>query len=165
MPSLGHARGTSSRCIGFEKLSSQPSTTALRRRGIGASGGATFLHSKTSASGACHVGLGPHARGWTIGRSRGGAQPRGGCMLLVRRFASLTAGCGEDGRAYNRRAVARSMCDDSPSSRFGPACMTCGAWPPCHRMGTLVRIGGDLARDASGRERGNLPLRRGSPFE
>jgi hypothetical protein len=39
--------------------------------------------------------------------------------------------------------------------------MTCEAWPPCHRMGTLVRIGGDLARDASGRERGNLPLKKG----
>jgi hypothetical protein len=37
--------------------------------------------------------------------------------------------------------------------------MTCEAWPPCHRMGTLVHIGGDLARDASGRERGNLPLK------
>jgi hypothetical protein len=43
--------------------------------------------------------------------------------------------------------------------------MTCEAWPPCHRTGTLVRIGGDLARDASGRERGNLPLKRGSPLE
>jgi hypothetical protein len=30
-------------------------------------------------------------------------------MLLVRRFAFLTAGCGGDGRAYNRRAVARSL--------------------------------------------------------
>jgi hypothetical protein len=85
-------------------------------------------------------------------------------MLLVRRFAFLTVGCGKDGRAYNRGAVARSLCDDSPSSRFGPACMTCGAWPPCHRMGTLVRIGGDLARDALGREPGNLPLKRGSPL-
>jgi hypothetical protein len=138
---------------------------ASRRRGIGVSGGASFLHPETGAPGACHVGLGPHARGWTTDRSRGGIQPWGGCMLLVRRFASLTAGCGEDGRANNRRAVARSLCDDSPSSRFGPACMTCAAWPPCHRMGTLVRIGGDLARDASGRERGNLPLKRGSPFE
>jgi hypothetical protein len=39
--------------------------------------------------------------------------------------------------------------------------MTCEAWLPCHRMGTLVRIGGDLARDASGRERENLPLKKG----
>jgi hypothetical protein len=82
-------------------------------------------------------------------------------MLLVRRFASLTAGCGEDGRVYNRRAVARSLCDDLPSSCFGPDCMTCEAWPPCYRMGTLVRIGGDLARDALWCERGNVPLKRG----
>jgi hypothetical protein len=33
------------------------------------------------------------------------------------------------------------------------SCMTCEACPPCHKMGTLVRIGGDFARDASGRER------------
>jgi hypothetical protein len=85
-------------------------------------------------------------------------------MLLVQRFAFLTVGCGEDESVYNRRAVARSLCDDSPSSRFGLACMTCEAWPPCHRMGTLVRIGGDLARDATGREWGNLPLKRGSPL-
>jgi hypothetical protein len=38
-----------------------------------------------------------------------GAQPRGGYMLLVRRFASFTAGCGEDGRSNNRRTVARSL--------------------------------------------------------
>jgi hypothetical protein len=28
---------------------------------------------------------------------------------------SLTAGCGEDGRANNRRTVARSLCGSSPS--------------------------------------------------
>jgi hypothetical protein len=83
-------------------------------------------------------------------------------MLLVRRFASLTAGCGEDRRVNNRRTVARSLYDDLPSSRFGPACTTCEAWPPCHRMGTLAHVGGDLARDASGHERGNLPLKRSS---
>jgi hypothetical protein len=33
---------------------------------------------------------------------------------------------------------------------------------PCHRMGTLAHVGGDLARDASGHERGNLPLKRSS---
>jgi hypothetical protein len=79
----------------------------------------------------------------------------------VRRFAFLTAGCGEDEGAHNRGAVACSLCGGSPSSRFGPACMTWGAWPPCHRMGTLVRIGGDFSRDASGHERGNLPLKKG----
>jgi hypothetical protein len=36
-------------------------------------------------------------------------------MLLVRRFAPLTAGCGEDGRANNRRTVAHSLCGGSPS--------------------------------------------------
>jgi hypothetical protein len=45
------------------------------------------------------------------------------------------------------------------------SCMTCEAWPLCHRMGTLVRIEGDFAGDASGRERGNLPLKRGSSLE
>jgi hypothetical protein len=53
-------------------------------------------------------------------------------MLLVRRFAFLTAGCGGDGRTYNRRAVARSLRE---LRRVGP---------PCHRLGALVRIGGDL---------------------
>jgi hypothetical protein len=50
---------------------------------------------------------------------------------------------------------------------FAPqaSCMTCGAGPPCHRVGTLVCIGGDFARDALGRERGNLPLKRGSSLE
>jgi hypothetical protein len=86
-------------------------------------------------------------------------------MLPVRWFAFLTAGFGEDEGAHNRRAVARSLRGDSPSSRFGPTCMTCGAWPPCHRVGTLVRIGGDFARDVSGREWGNLPLKRGSSLE
>jgi hypothetical protein len=86
-------------------------------------------------------------------------------MLLVRRFAFLTVGCGEDEGVNNRGAVIRSLCSGSPSSRFRPACMTCEAWPPCHRMGTLVRIGGDLARDASGCERGNLSLKRSSSLE
>jgi hypothetical protein len=83
----------------------------------------------------------------------------------VRRSAFLTVGCGKDKGALYCGVVACSLCDDSPSSRFGPACMTCEAWPPCHRMGTLVHIGGDLARDALGRERGNLPLKRGSSLE
>jgi hypothetical protein len=50
---------------------------------------------------------------------------------------------------------------------FAPraSCMTCEAWPPCHRMGNLVRIGGGFACDASGRERRNLPLKRGSSLE
>jgi hypothetical protein len=92
MALLGHARGASSRCIGFENLTSQSSTATLRRRGISASGGATSLHPVTSAPGAWHVGLGPHARGWTTD-------------------------CSEDEGAHYRGAVARSLCDDSPSSR------------------------------------------------
>jgi hypothetical protein len=82
-------------------------------------------------------------------------------MLLVRRFVFLTAGCPENEGVHNRGAVARSLCGGSASSCFGSVCMTCGAWPPCHRVGTLVHIGGDFARDASGREWGNLPLKRG----
>jgi hypothetical protein len=38
--------------------------------------------------------------------------------------------------------------------------MTCGAWPPCHRVGTLVHVGGDFAHDASVREWGDLLLKR-----
>jgi hypothetical protein len=71
----------------------------------------------------------------------------------------LTAGFGEDEGAHNREVVACSLRGGFPSSSFGSACMTGGAWPPCHWVGTLVRIGGDLARDASGREWGNPPLK------
>jgi hypothetical protein len=73
----------------------------------------------------------------------------------------VTTGFDEDEGAYNRGTVARSSCGGSFSWRFEAAYMTCGAWPPCHRVGTPVRIGGDLARDASGREWGNPPLKRG----
>jgi hypothetical protein len=52
MSLLGHARGASSRCIGFENLSSQSSATDPRRRVIGASGGATSLHPETGTPGA-----------------------------------------------------------------------------------------------------------------
>jgi hypothetical protein len=52
MSLLGHARSASSRCIGFENLSSQSSVVAPRRRDIGASGGATSLHPETGAPGA-----------------------------------------------------------------------------------------------------------------
>jgi hypothetical protein len=38
--------------------------------------------------------------------------------------------------------------------------MTCRAWPPGHRAVTLVHIGGDFARDALGREWGDLPFKR-----
>jgi hypothetical protein len=52
MALLGHVRGASSRCIGFENLTSLSSAVALRRRGTGASGGATSLYAETGAPGA-----------------------------------------------------------------------------------------------------------------
>jgi hypothetical protein len=55
-------------------------------------------------------------------------------MPLVRRSAFLTAGCPENGEDHNRGVVVRSF--------FGSVCMTCGAWPPCHKVGTLVHVGG-----------------------
>jgi hypothetical protein len=75
-------------------------------------------------------------------------------MPLVRRFAFLTAGCPENGGAHNREVVARSF--------FGSVCMTCGAWPPCHKVGTLVHVGGDFARDASGARVGRSAFKKGS---
>jgi hypothetical protein len=63
-------------------------------------------------------------------------------MPLARRFAFLTAGCPENEGARNRRAVVRSF--------LGLVCMTCGAWPPCHKVGSLVHAGGYFTRDASG---------------
>jgi hypothetical protein len=74
-------------------------------------------------------------------------------MPLVRRFAFLTAGCPENEGACNRGAVARSF--------FGSVCMTCGAWPPCHKVGTLVHVGGDFACDASGPRVGRSAFKRG----
>jgi hypothetical protein len=65
-------------------------------------------------------------------------------MLLVRRFTFLTAGCSENEGAHNRGAVARSLCGGLSSSCFESVCMTCGAWPPCHRVGTLVHVGETL---------------------
>jgi hypothetical protein len=48
----------------------------------------------------------------------------------------------ENEGAHNRGAVARSF--------FGSVCMTCGTWPPCHKVGTL------------GHEWGDLPFKKGS---
>jgi hypothetical protein len=75
-------------------------------------------------------------------------------MPLVRRFAFLTAGCPENGGAHNRRVVERSF--------FGSVCMTCGAWPPCHKVGTLVHVGEDFACDASGARVGRSAFKKGS---
>jgi hypothetical protein len=72
----------------------------------------------------------------------------------VRRFAFLTAGCPKNEGARNRGAVARSF--------FGSVCMTCGAWPPCHKVGTLVHVRGDFARDASEARVGRSTFKKGS---
>jgi hypothetical protein len=77
-------------------------------------------------------------------------------MPLVRRFAFLTPGCPENGGAHNREVVARSF--------FGSVCMTCGVWPPCHKVGTLVHVGGDFACDASGARVGRSAFKKGSIF-
>jgi hypothetical protein len=74
-------------------------------------------------------------------------------MPLARRFAFLTAGCPENGGARNRRVVARSF--------LGLVCMTCGAWPPCHKVGSLVYAGGDFTRDASGARVGGSAFKKG----
>jgi hypothetical protein len=45
---------------------------------------------------------------------------------------------------------------------FGLVHTTCGAWPPCHKVGSLVHVGGDSTYDASGaRGGGDLLLKRG----
>jgi hypothetical protein len=78
----------------------------------------------------------------TVGRGedKGGALPRGGSTLFVRRFAFFAL---EDQRA---------------------SCVTCGTGPPCHRMDTPVCIR-ETSRDVSRRERGSLTLKRGSSPE
>jgi hypothetical protein len=95
------------------------------------------------------VGLGPHAGPLVEAE---GAHNRGAVVRFLRGGSPfLTAGCPENEGAHNCGAVARSF--------FGLVCMTCGAWPPCHKVGTLVHAGGDFARDALGREWGDLPLK------
>jgi hypothetical protein len=74
-------------------------------------------------------------------------------MPLARRFAFLTTGCPENEGARNRRAVTRSF--------LGLVCMTCGAWPPCHKVRSLVHAGETSPMTFQGRERGDLPLKRG----
>jgi hypothetical protein len=55
---------------------------------------------------------------------------------------SWTASCGGAEGALSRGAVARSS--------FGLFCMICRAWPPCHKVRSLVHAGGDFTRDTSG---------------
>jgi hypothetical protein len=40
--------------------------------------------------------------------------------------------------------------------------MTCGAWPSCHKVGSLVYAGGDFTRDASGARVGGSAFKKGS---
>jgi hypothetical protein len=75
-------------------------------------------------------------------------------MPLARRFAFLTTGCPKNGEARNRRAVARSF--------LGLVCMTCGAWPRCHKVEPLVYAGGDFTRDTSGARVGGSAFKKGS---
>jgi hypothetical protein len=75
-------------------------------------------------------------------------------MPLVLRFAFLTAGCPKNEGAHNHRAVARSF--------LGLVFMTCGAWPPCHKVRSLVHTGGDFTRDASGVRVGGPAFKKGS---
>jgi hypothetical protein len=75
-------------------------------------------------------------------------------MPLARRFAFLAAGCPENEGARNSRVVAHSF--------FGLVCMTCGAWPPCHKVGSSVHAGGDFTRDASGARVGGSAFKKGS---
>jgi hypothetical protein len=75
-------------------------------------------------------------------------------MPLARQLAFLNAGCHGNGGARNRGAVARSS--------FGLFCMTCGAWPPCHKVRSLVHAGVDFTRDASGVRVGGSAFKKGS---
>jgi hypothetical protein len=75
-------------------------------------------------------------------------------MPLARQFAFLTAGCPGSGGARNRGAVARSS--------FGLVCMTCRAWPPCHKVRSLVHARGDFTHDASGVRVGGSAFKKGS---
>jgi hypothetical protein len=81
-------------------------------------------------------------------RSRGGALPRGGCTLLVRWFAFLSVGCGEDEggtlpRGGSTLLVRRFAFFALEGQRA--SCMSCGTGPPCHGMDTPVCIRGGFS--------------------
>jgi hypothetical protein len=63
-------------------------------------------------------------------------------------------GCPENGGAHNRRAVAHSF--------LRLVYMTCRAWPPCHKVGSLVYAGGDFTCDASGARVRGSAFKKGS---
>jgi hypothetical protein len=73
-------------------------------------------------------------------------------MPLARRFAFLTVGSPGSEGARNRRAVARTF--------LGLVHMTYGAWPPCHKVGSLVYAGETSPVTLQGREWGDLSLKR-----
>jgi hypothetical protein len=77
-------------------------------------------------------------------------------MPFMRRFAFLSASCPKNRGAYNCGAVARSF--------VGSVCMTCGAWPSCQKVRTLVYVRGDFARDASGARVGRSTFKKGLIF-
>jgi hypothetical protein len=88
-------------------------------------------------------------------------------MLLVRRFAFLTVGRSEDEGGILSRGGSTL-----PVRRFAffalegqrASCMTCGTGPSCHGMDTSC-ASREASRDASRREQGSLPLKRGSSLE
>jgi hypothetical protein len=75
-------------------------------------------------------------------------------MPLVLRFAFLTAGHPKNEGARNCRAVACSF--------LGLVRMTCGAWPPCHKVRSLAHARGDFTCDASGVRAGGSAFKKGS---
>ena len=75
-------------------------------------------------------------------------------MPLVLRFAFQTAGCHKNEGARNCRAVARSF--------LGSVRMTCGAWPPCHKVRSMAHARGDFTHDASGARAGGSAFKKGS---
>jgi hypothetical protein len=88
-----------------------------------------------------------------------------GCIPMARLHAACMAV-----RPFTRwfRQRRRNACNRGytlHARRFGffcpgPACMSCGTQPPCRRERIFERVGEDLVRDASGREWGELPLKR-----
>jgi hypothetical protein len=74
-------------------------------------------------------------------------------MPLALWFAFLTASSPKNEGVRDCGAVARFF--------FGSVYMTCGAWPPCHKVGTLVHVGETLPVTLRGCEWGDLTLKRG----
>jgi hypothetical protein len=116
MALLGHARGASRRCIGFENLTSPSSVAAPRRRGIGASGGSASLYSGTGAQGGdswAQALVSETGLSVSVGAKR--HTTAGGGTLFTRRFAF----------SAHRNRCAKYM--------------TCGPGPPCHRLDRWLR--------------------------